>query len=328
MKSAKPSETVYSNDLMVRRLQQRMKFRRWVGKYFFVVYAIFIAIGLTTAVLGGIIYYQFVNAPNYSFKSGFSGFGIARNDTDISPDRMIIGIGIDPPELWFQYFFGCSANGTYNFFFVFPFNITDKRFTSENMSFNATPYGSVVYLRHHVDNVTSGWLFQEISGVFWVENTFQTGSRGSYTFILPFGMGVHAEAYQDVWRELKVGFHTPDARITLQVGLPSRFKLVNVFPPVSRGPNRWTTPDNRTIDSVEWEFETLQNSVTIQTEDRGEIVFYENLPFISGLLLSIGIPTMITTIYDAIKELARSPKRTDKSSQRAPCRVLFEVFES
>jgi hypothetical protein len=53
---------------------------------------------------------------------------------------------------------------------------------------------------------------------------------------------------------------------------------------------------------MEWEFETLQDSVTIQTEDRGEILFYENLPFISGLLLSIGIPTIITTIYDAIRE--------------------------
>jgi len=283
-------------------MPQGIKFRQFIAKYFFVVYIIFIMIGLTTVVLGGIFYYRFVSAPSYSFKYGFSGFGIARNDTDIIPDMMVVGVGIDPPELWFQYFFQCSANGTYNFFFVFPFNITGKWFTSEDMLFNATPYGSVVYLRHQVTNVTAGWLSQDISGDFSIENTFQTGTRGRYTFILPFGMGVHSEVFQDVWKELKVSFHSPDVNITLQVGLPSELHLVNSFPPVSKGPNTWKTPYNRTINSLEWASETLQDSVTIQTENTEEIGSYENLPFISGVLLGIGIPTIITTSYDAIKE--------------------------
>lgn len=292
-----------------------MKLRQWIREHFFVVLISFVLIGSIIALFGGMIYYQFANAPNYFFKSGFSGFGIARNDTDITPDRMIVGIGIEPPELWFQYFFTCSANGTYNFFFVFPFNITTQRFASETMSYNSTPYGSVVYLQHDVNNVTSGWLSQEIFADFWIENTFKTGTRGAYTFILPFGMGVHSEAYQDVWKELKVGFHSPDANITLQVGLPSHFRLVNAFPPVSRGPNRWTTPYNNTIDSMEWQFVTLQDSVTIQTEDGDEISYYENLPFVSGLLLSIGIPTIVATAYDAIKEWARSPEEPEENGR-------------
>jgi len=63
---------------------QGIKFRQLIAKHFFIVYLIFFLIGMITTGLGGIFYYRFISAPSYSFKYGFSGFGIARNDTTLS----------------------------------------------------------------------------------------------------------------------------------------------------------------------------------------------------------------------------------------------------
>lgn len=71
------------------------KFRQFIKKHFVIIYLIFVLIGLITTGLGGIFYYRFISAPSYSFKYGFSGFGIARNNTDILPAMMVVGVGID-----------------------------------------------------------------------------------------------------------------------------------------------------------------------------------------------------------------------------------------
>jgi hypothetical protein len=102
-------------------MPQGIKFRQFIAKYFFVVYIIFIMIGLTTVVLGGIFYYRFISAPSYSFKYGFSGFGIARNDTDIIPDMMVVGVGIDPPRTVVPILLSMFCERHIQFLFRFPF---------------------------------------------------------------------------------------------------------------------------------------------------------------------------------------------------------------
>lgn len=283
------------------------EWRPWIAKYF---YYIFLLMGLLITFLGGLYpYYLYYSAPNYSFEPGFSGFGVARNQTNILPWMMVVGIGVDPPDLWFQYFFQCSINGTYNFIFVFPFNVISKISATENMSFRTTSRGSAIWLRYEVNDISVGWASKEIWGYFSIENTFQSGTRGSYTFLLPFGMGIHPEVYGNLQRELNVPFHTPDTNITLQFGLPGHYKITGTFPPVSAGPNVWITPTNRSIETVEWEFETLRDSVTVQCQDPNEASYYQSLPFISGLGLSIGASIATRTIYDAVKEWA-SPSQT------------------
>jgi len=260
---------------------------------------------LITVVLGLGPYLILISAPTYSFTPGFSGFGIARNDTFVSPTMMVVGFGSDPPELWFQYFFQYAANGTYNFVFAFPFYITSEKGASGNMSFRATSRGSAVWLRYEATNVYSGGQSGEIWGVFSIENTFQSGTRGLYAFILPFGMGINPEVFGNLQHELGIGLHTPDVNISLQVGLPSRYKITGTFPPVSAGPNVWVIPTNRSIVTIECMHATLQDSVTILCEDPNEISLYESLPFISGVFLGIGVPIITRTIYDAVKEWSR-----------------------
>lgn len=270
--------------------------RRRIGKS---LIALIFTLGCLLTGQAYVYYIQYVNAPVYHFRSGFSGFGIARNDT-INPYMMVVGIGIDPPELWFQYFFTCPTNGTYNFIFIFPFNITRINYISEYMVVNSTPHGSAIWLRHSVENASYNAPVQEISGDFSIENTFQDGTRGLYTIILPFGMGIDPEVFQEPWKILKVSLHSPDAPITLHVGLPGDFRPTNMFPPVTKGPNTWTTAMNRTITSLEWNFAALQDSVTIQG-NTDEKFYYDNLPFISGILFGIGVTIIFTIVYDALK---------------------------
>jgi len=226
------------------------KFREWTVTY---IIPLFLALGITITILGGFIpLYLFFNAPNYSFHPNFSGFGIARNQTHITPYLFILSITTEPAELYFYYSFSCAKNGTYNVIFWFPFKIISKASSKVDMSFNATAKGSAVWLQHQVDNVHYGWTGQQISGVFSIENTFQSGTRGSYMFVLPFGLGIPRESVQKIQKDLGVPFVTPSASIDLSFGIPRGYLITQTFPQHSVGPNTWTTPTNRTITKVGW----------------------------------------------------------------------------
>jgi len=137
----------------------------------------FIVTGLLITILGGLLpYWIFAGAPNYSFKPGFSGFGIARNETTVLPTLMVVGLGAEPPELWFEYFCACSMNGTYNFLFFFPFKIVSEEGNSTDISFRATQTGSAVWLSLNINDVYLGSRDIEIWGDLSIENTFQSGS--------------------------------------------------------------------------------------------------------------------------------------------------------
>jgi hypothetical protein len=60
-----------------------------------------------------------------------------------------------------------------------------------------------------------------------------------------------------------------------------------------------------------WNFDKLQDSVTIKCEDKSEIGSYENLPFWSGISLGVGSSLMITSLYDGLR------KRSEKAEKYA-----------
>ncbi len=249
---------------------------------------------------------SFYSAPVYSFKAGYSGFEIAHNASSVTPQWMTVYVAVNPPELFFDYFSICNANGTYDFIFAFPFNILGQNGASENMSTRSTPYGPAVWLKYVVDNASSWGLGHEIWGDFVIENTFQDGTRGLYTIILPFGMGVRSEVTGDLWQALQVPFYS-DVNITLYVALPVGFKPTTTFPP-NRGlefpPTRFNVTQAQA--SMTWDAGTLQNSVTIEAADTNEKAFYDNIPFTTGILLAIGLQFMFTVGYDSFRKWARS----------------------
>jgi hypothetical protein len=281
--------------------------KMWLHR-FKIIRWLMIALFLLGSALTGVAAYSyvaFVTAPVYSFKTGFSGFGIARNSS-ITPVSMTVGVSVNPPVLWFYYSFFCHENGTYNFIFAFPFYITRVISASEkNVSTNSTPYGSAIWLQYRVNNVSSYGAGHMLFGNFVIRNTFQEGTRGSYTIILPFGMGVNPEVTQNLTRKLQVPFYSGDVNVTLDVSLPGSFTPITSFPPSSRGPEPYPTPLNTTTNFMEWSAGTLQNSITIEVVDANEKSFYDYLPFASGVFFGIGIQLMFTIGYDWIRKWAR-----------------------
>jgi len=286
------------------------KLRMWVAKY---IVPLFLILGFLITLLGGFIpLFLFYSAPNYSFQPNFSGFGIARNETNISLILFVLSVTIEPPELYFYYSFTCYENGTYNFLFWFPFKIISRTSSSVNMSFNPTSRGSAVWLRYQIDNVRYGWAGGQFSGVFSIENTFESGTRGSYMFVLPFGLGIPAELVWDIQRELEVPFVTPSESIDLSFGVPGGYHITQTFPPHSVGPNTWTTISNRTVTKVGWNPRELRDSVTIYCQNPNEIALYQSYLFIGGLCLGIGVPMMTTTFYDAVKRWSKPRQDGDR----------------
>lgn len=249
---------------------------------------------------------RFYGAPVYSFKAGYSGFGIAHNDS-IIPVSMTVGLAVNPSELWFDYYFVCYANGTYNFIFAFPFYITRQYSASEKMSTRSTPHGSAVWLQYMADNVSSLGLGHQIFGDFYIENTFQEGTKGLYTIILPFGMGIDFDVTLDLWQSLKVPFYSGDVNVTLYVALPVGFKPSTTFPP-NRGLEYPPSHSNVTQvqPSLTWDVGTLQNSVTIEAVDTEEKSSYDIIPFTSGILFAVGLQFTFTIGYDSIRKWANS----------------------
>jgi hypothetical protein len=287
--------------------------RPWFRKNF---YGLFIIVGILISTVGLYFYVLFVNAPAHSFTPSVRGFLIARNQT-ITPTSMNIILGIDPMELYSQYFFGCEANGTYDFLFVFPVQILSKIATSMNMSVRSTPYGSAMWLHYDVADALAGvgpkWHpGEEIWGWFSINNTFQSGTRGSYTFILPFTSSIDPSVTEDLWGQLSINSYDPGTPITFQFGLPGSHKILQTFPPISSGPDVWINPYNQTRTTIEWSFGSLEQTLTIQSEDPNEIARYDTLPFMSGILIGVGVPITTAALYDRVKEWTLIPQKRSR----------------
>ena len=171
----------------------------------------------------------------------------------------------------------------------------------ENIHFNATPHGSLVWIKLYVDDVFSEPVKRSIEGRFYILNTFQSGTRGSYMFVLPFRGASYREVVEDIQRELDIDFHPLEgAEVSLFFSFPKRYKITQTFPPFSAGPT--DSPFDKEIKLVEWNLKRLQDSITIYCQDENEIARYQNYQFFAGLLLGIGIPMATQTIYEAVKE--------------------------
>jgi hypothetical protein len=277
--------------------------RPWVRKRF---YILFMIVGILISLVGFSLYVGFRDAPTYSFTPNVRGFLVARNQT-ITPTLMNIILGVDPMELYFQYFFDCQANGTYDFLFVFPVQIVSTIATSMNMSVRSTPYGSAIWLHYYIADAVAGpgpkWHPEgQIWGWFSIKNTFQSGTRGSYSFLLPFTSNIDPSVTQDLFSQLSVNSYDPGTKIILQFGLPGSHTILQTFPPISSGPDVWINPYNQTRTTIEWNFDSLGQTLTIQSEDPNEIGRYDFLLFLSGVLIGVGVPIATAAVYDHVKE--------------------------
>jgi len=207
--------------------------------------------------------------------------------------------------LYFRYDFSVADNGSYNFIFVFPFRITSVIYATEGLRYNATLYGSALWLTHEISDVGIGWKGDHISGRFSIANTFQSGTRGDYFFALPLfgGVGGASDTIDKLQSELRVTWHTPDTRVDLEFVVPSRFKITQAYPLTFSGPDTLEISGNRTINRVRWSVDWPDQQFTIICQNKGEMAYYDSLLFLSGLTLSVGSSIMVRSIYDWSKEI-------------------------
>lgn len=261
-----------------------------------------IAVGIIVSVFSALFLVFPSLVPNLSTVSqNYSGLGIQVNKTDISPTLLVIEVTSDPNKLFFQFYFSCDRNGTYNFALSFPFNMTRKISSRpENMLFNySSSYGTGVWFQCDSNGTGS----RDISGSFEIEDTFRSGSGGYYTFALPFGFGVNSqEIFGNITSQLNVT-SISGIQTYLYFNIDSsKYEITHTFPERRTG---WLTLPDRSVNWTGgyWEFQDgLQQTIFIYSKKLAEIRDLQISLFLGGIALSIGIQIVITGGYDLCKE--------------------------
>jgi hypothetical protein len=247
------------------------------------------------------LFYSCANPPTFSSNPYYQGLGIAQNST-IMPNSLNIGLQVDPPAFSFQYSYRTQVNGTYHFVFEFPFNVISTVRESEIMSVNSTDTCTVISVSL---NSTQG--SGDILGSFMIAPTFLSGSRGSYTIILPFGNPYNSEVFGKIVQELGISPFQPDVQIELNIVLPQSSSGIESFPSMTGMKPFIGYLTNKPTTSLYWIFDSIQNlqdSVTVKYENQFQIGNYEQLNFFSGIFIGIGSSILISSVYDGLKKMS------------------------
>jgi hypothetical protein len=211
----------------------------------------------------------------------------------------------EEPRLQFEYDFSITANGTYNFIFHFPFKIIEKIDSTNGMNFNATPYGTAIWISYQIDDI-QGEESHHVGGYFRVAETFRSGQRGNYVFSLPlvYGSGT-IEIVDELKEKLDVSWQYANTPVSIGLYVLSSLQFNQFYPePDSLDSYVWGR-NNRTVNRINWYldgFHVLQKRFTVFCENQSEISNYEFNLFISGIFISIGSSVMVTSAYDYFKK--------------------------
>jgi hypothetical protein len=281
------------------------------------LYVVFSIIGLLIVVFGAFLYVSYFGALADDFEPRFRGFGVIGNYTDdVNSDVKLQSLSLTviradsfKVHLLCDFIYRDLEDYTYTFIVVLPFQITNLLYASENIAFQNTPEGSALVVSFCGVENSAEFKWSRVTAYFTVEQTFQSSNRGSYTMFFLFSGGINDTFYEDLKNQYGVYYSIGTAPFILRVSLPKGYILTTSFPQVSRGPNHWDNPiTNETIVTSEWSFESLNllNDVTVNYQNSNEISHYECMLFSSGLLLGIGIPLIVTSIYDWARDNERS----------------------
>jgi hypothetical protein len=284
----------------------------WIRQKVLTLFVFTSIVGLVILGLAGLLYFDGVGT-TAPFSPELGGFAIARNETNVLPYSMTMGLCADPPQFRFDYSCMFNASGAFNFVFVFPFHIKtmfspyksmvgDSGF--QNMTFKEAKWGSAVWCSFFVanDSHSRDQIFT-IVGEFTIEKTFQSGSKGSYTIFFPFDPvagGIPSSVVDAPFKEFGIDSFQPLGLryITLDIfGLPDGSVLTNAFPQPDRGPILGNCPGStlgKPSTYVEWTLDTLLNSVNsvIFAPISGESKIY-SASLMSSVILNYNDPQAV-----------------------------------
>jgi hypothetical protein len=280
------------------------RIRHYRCKHF---YLFLFIVGLVVMITGGVLpSYLYFNPPIHTSEPSFSGFAFLRNGTIFS-ENLGVTVYVDPPQLYFKYGFQFNTSGTYNFIFIFPFYVENGTDMYPSMTLNHTSTGTVIVARYPFVVSNNETIDDSIYGLFSINQTFMSGSRGSYVFNLPFGTGLSNDVLFQLAVEYEV--HLYAENVTLAVALPHNDVVTSAFPAPSQGPRSGSYyRDNRTLSRFEWHSNVPQsaltpvNDITLICQNQDEIAFYSNFLFYGGIFLGIGSSMAFTVAYDWLKE--------------------------
>ncbi len=270
-------------------------------------YIIFFLIGSLVLSIGAVLILRYFYAPTHYYQPEKRGFGVAFNHTRlISPNWYSIEIFVkqDVAELLFYYSFEVVENGSYNFIFVFPFDVIAKIESTEGMNFTKTPYGTAFSLKYEISDVITGKKGDIINGRFQIENTFQSGTKGEYSFTLPLASGIPScPEIDSLNAEMGVWWHTPAGAVSLIFVVPENLRITQMYPLTNvTGPNtNYSSYYNITTTYVKWDLYWLEQHFTIVCTDSDEKQKYEAILFLSGILISAGVSLLVKTGHDYLK---------------------------
>jgi len=283
--------------------------RKFVGRHF---YAIAFLVGvLVTSIAGGGLFVTYQYGTSHVARSDLQGFAIAHNSTqNVLPHSIYMRVAVlsERPVLYFRYAYAVYENGSYNFIFILPFQVVQNTGLNEAVHFNSTPYGSAIWTTREINNVANGsWSHDDFEAEFFIDNTFQSGTRGDYTFTLPLigGVGGVSDVITQLRDSLNVIWYTPDAGVELEFIVPSRLHITQAYPQSFAGPDTLTIIGNQTINKVRWTMAWPSQQFTIICHDSDEASSYQAILFFGGIFISIGAGIMVRSAYDAAKKKCR-----------------------
>jgi len=285
---------------------------------------LFLALGIFLLSIGSGLFALYVNATRYRSDPNLSGFGVARNQTSVTPFSHTVIVSAEPNELFFQYRFFCDKSGTYNFLFYFPFKINAISASTLGMNFNATPFGSAVWIKYQVSREGN----YDVYGQCEIEDTFRTGTQGSYVFLLPFGRGISADVVSELQIGLGVTFFTPDgSQIDLSFVVPDALQIVQTIPPTQGAPSPVPSVYKNNMTGLNWRFTELRDSIAIYCQNSDETKLYQIFLFFSGLFIGLGGEILVTLSYDFIKTRTDTSVHTTSPEPPPPDTSSFFVSE-
>jgi hypothetical protein len=255
---------------------------------------------------GGLYIIPSSMAPSYSYNPNYRGFYVMTNDSSILiPENMTFEINTyeNVKKLSFDYQYRVEEIGTYNFVFLFPFEVIKPLSDLYPLNYTLTPYGTAIWTSRQINYVGEA---NRVIGYFAINNTFQSGKEGEYELSFPLIWEYRPNGVvEELKKNLGLNYNVPQVGLEFKLYVTSSYNIDQVNPePIYYNPNA-IGRGNETVKKLVWYFDgldLLQKQFIIRCRDENLISLLNYYVLLAGIFVSIGGSLVVKTAYDKLKE--------------------------